>query len=111
MTCIILISKAAQGCDVLVHESTFDSSADEVALKSLHSTSKMAGQFGAKANTSLLIITHFSQRYTSPGVSPNVSDLLQQAREAAGGVKVEAANDLSVFEFPPKWKGNKPNKR
>jgi hypothetical protein len=41
------------------------------------------------------------------GVSPNVNDLLQQAREASEGVKVEAANDLSVFEFPPKWRKSK----
>jgi ribonuclease BN (tRNA processing enzyme) len=79
----------------------------------------MAGQFAARVKPALLIITHFSQRYTGnmllhyiayregPGVSPNVSDLLQQAREACVPIKVEAANDFSVFEFLPKWKKSK----
>lgn len=83
-----------------MHECTFDNTLHGLALSSMHSTPKMAGQFAASVGAKHLIITHFSQRYTGENVSPNVSDLLKDTQAECPNVVVQAANDFFTFEVP-----------
>ncbi|MHA1778904.1 MAG: ribonuclease Z [Candidatus Heimdallarchaeaceae archaeon] len=58
------VIKAAQNADVLIHESMYlDDMMDEAALRG-HSTAKDAARVAKAANVKLLILTHFSSRYT-----------------------------------------------
>ena len=44
------IAPIAHNCDVLIHESTFESQMKRKALKYMHSTSCMAGEFAKQVN-------------------------------------------------------------
>lgn len=56
------LQKIAQNADVLVHEATCEDEELMVALKSLHSTAGMAGEFARSIAANTLILTHFSPR-------------------------------------------------
>ena len=56
------IVKLAEDSDILIHESTYDSSDCEKAKDHSHSTSKEAANIAKKANVKQLILTHFSTR-------------------------------------------------
>eukprot|EP01135_Chromosphaera_perkinsii_P006654 Nk52_evm56s554 gene=Nk52_evmTU56s554 len=113
-----------RGCDILVHEATFDKNIREKALETGHSTSEMAGEFAKALGAHYLILTHFSSRYCHrcPGKpfdyffaskeegsgrgeeavegEITVEQLQKEAKEAAGsGVTVYAANDYDCFEY------------
>ncbi len=110
----------ATGADVLVHEATYDTSLQEKALATGHSTSRDAGAFARRLSARKLIITHFSARY-SDGDAPleghsnrrdidnkNTANLLAEAREAAtDAVTVEEARDFALFVIPPRAKETK----
>lgn len=108
---------AGRGCDVLVHECTYDEDLQEKAQETGHSTSQDAGAFAKRIQAKTLIITHFSARYPvsdRPLPCPKAADsdedlplknsanLLLEAQSAAGtNVKCQEARDFSVFQIPP----------
>lgn len=52
-----------KGVNMLYHEATFLSDREELALKTGHSTALQAGKIAAAAETKLLLLGHFSNRY------------------------------------------------
>ena len=66
--------KAAEGADVLLHESTYDDAMSGLAKERMHSTSGEAAQVAKDANAKKLILFHFSTRYK------NTEELLKDAK-------------------------------
>lgn len=67
--------KLAMNTNILYHEATFSESLAEKAVETGHSTSADAARVANEAQTKLLVIGHFSARYTNPFV------LLREARD------------------------------
>lgn len=67
--------KLAMNTNVLFHEATFSESLSDKAEETGHSTAKDAARVANEAKTKLLVITHFSARYTNEYV------LLREARD------------------------------
>lgn len=90
--------KLAMNTNVLLYESTFGESLADKAEETGHSTARDAARVANESQTKLLIITHFSARYTNPYV------LLREAREHF--FPVWLATELRpVFTDPSKEKG------
>lgn len=86
-------SKMAALCkdvSVLVHEATLSNEMAENAIEKGHSTPEMAASFAVSVNASLLVLTHFSQRYNTNSNDPENSVALLQAQAE----KVFGANGL-----------------
>src|SRR5690625_151753 len=66
--------KLAMNTNILLHEATFSESLSDKAAETGHSTSIDAARVANEAQTKLLVISHFSARYTNPFV------LLREAR-------------------------------
>lgn len=56
----------ARDVDVMLCESTFLASEAELAAQVLHLTAEQAAQLASEANAKLLVLTHFSKRYSQP---------------------------------------------
>lgn len=95
------IAAAAEGCDLLVCEATYDQSRPEKALAWGHSTTAMTGSFAQKIAAKRLIITHFSSRYTDTSPTLTVAELLAETRQACPRTEVHAAADLWSFAIEP----------
>jgi len=54
---------ACHGIDLLIHESTYSHALHEKALDHGHSTAKMVGEFAARCQAKMIVLTHFSNRY------------------------------------------------
>ncbi|MDZ7773695.1 MAG: ribonuclease Z [Balneolaceae bacterium] len=67
--------KLGMNTNVLMHEATFSESLSDKAEETGHSTAKDAARVANEAKTKLLVITHFSARYTNQYV------LLREARD------------------------------
>ncbi|HLR30905.1 MAG TPA: ribonuclease Z [Fodinibius sp.] len=67
--------RLAKNTNVLIHEATFSESLSDKAEETGHSTAKDAARVANEAKTKLLVITHFSARYTNEYV------LLREARD------------------------------
>ncbi|MEX1062796.1 MAG: ribonuclease Z [Balneolaceae bacterium] len=67
--------KLAMNTNILLHEATFSENLGDKASETGHSTSIDAARVANEAQTKLLVITHFSARYTNPFV------LLREARK------------------------------
>ena len=67
--------KLGKNTNVLFHEATFTDSLSDKAEETGHSTAKDAARVANEAKTKLLVITHFSARYTNEYV------LLREARD------------------------------
>lgn len=67
--------KLAKNTNVLFHEATFSDSLSDKAEETGHSTAQDAARVANEAKTKLLVITHFSARYTNEYV------LLREARD------------------------------
>jgi len=81
----------AQDVDMLICESTFLETESDLAKEYKHLTAKQAGQIASQANAKLLVLTHFSARY---------SDIKVLEKEASGyHDNVIAANDLDTINF------------
>lgn len=104
--------KAGIGCDLLIHEATFDDSKQEDAVKKRHSTSSEARRIAAQMHAKHTILTHFSQRYPLE-VSNALGELSRLVNEtgsshdfvpasATAGRVTEAAvaYDFLRFSFP-----------
>jgi len=66
--------KLAMNANILIHEATFSENLSDKAVETGHSTSIDAARVANEAQAKLLVITHFSARYTNPFV------LLREAR-------------------------------
>ncbi len=78
--------KLAKYADVLIADSTFQSSLREKAEKTKHLTSEDAANIASNAEVKQLILTHFSQRYKE------VSELLNEAQ-------IIFPNTKAAFDF------------
>lgn len=85
---------AADGCDVLVHECTFEAARGEHAVRWGHSTTAMVADLARAVRPKLLLLTHFSSRYTTAGGTLTVADLVREVEERAPGQRVMPAHDF-----------------
>jgi ribonuclease Z len=67
--------KLAKNTNILLHEATFSKDMAEKARETGHSTTDIAARVANESKTKLLVITHFSARFT------NEYKLLKEARE------------------------------
>lgn len=116
-----LISEAARGSDLLIHEATFTDIMRQKAKIAMHSTARMAGQFGKSIEAKKIALTHFSSRHEillmegkseddmeeddneeDDFASPNL--LVSEARQGygVGKVHIVAAYDFMEHEIPAK---------
>lgn len=84
--------KFAHDADVLIHEATYTSNYYNRSLETQHSTAKDAAEIALKADVKILVLTHFSARYT------DVDELLNEARMIFPSSFV--AEDLSSIDIP-----------
>ncbi|QNE77466.1 ribonuclease Z [Streptomyces finlayi] len=84
----------AEGCDLLVIESTFLDEDERLATDHGHLTAGQAARAAAEAGVRHLVLTHFSQRYDDPGVFE------AQARAAGFTGELTVARDLMRIPVP-----------
>jgi ribonuclease Z len=91
------IADAAQGCDLLVCEATYDASRAAKAVEWGHMTAAGAGALAARLHARTLVITHFSQRYEDEA---GIAALRAEAAAACPGTRVLAARDRWSVAVP-----------
>ncbi len=79
-------------CDVLVFESTFSYEDRAKAVEAMHSTARDAAELAVKARAKMLVLTHFSARYS------DVSRLVSEASSIHSNVI--AADDMLSIDVP-----------
>ncbi|MFF4114571.1 ribonuclease Z [Streptomyces sp. NPDC001714] len=84
----------AEGCDLLVIESTFLDEDAGLAADHGHLTAGQAAAVARDAGVRHLVLTHFSQRYSDPG------DFERQARAAGYEGELTVAHDLLRVPVP-----------
>lgn len=84
----------AEGCDMLVIESTFLDEDEELADEYGHLTAGQAARVARDAGVRHLVLTHFSQRYSDP------EEFERQARAAGYGGDLTVAHDLLRVPLP-----------
>ncbi|MFD9092217.1 ribonuclease Z [Streptomyces collinus] len=84
----------AEGCDLLVIESTFLDEDIELAVDHGHLTAGQAAGVARDAGVRHLVLTHFSQRYSDPG------EFERQARAAGFEGELTVAHDLQRVPLP-----------
>ncbi|HZI19734.1 MAG TPA: ribonuclease Z [Pyrinomonadaceae bacterium] len=87
----------SRGADLLVHEATFAERDEHLAVRSQHSTARMAARVALEAGARRLVITHFSPRYF-PGNEVEPRDLLREARDLFP--ETEMAHDFLTVAVP-----------
>jgi len=92
----------AEDCDLLVHECTHDAGRRDRAIQWGHSTTEMVAELATALRPRLLVLTHFSSRYTCEGGAMTVADLLEEFRSRCPDVPVMAADDLLSVPIPPR---------
>lgn len=70
----------ARDADLLIHEATFADADESLAIRSTHSTARMAARVASEACARRLVLTHISPRYF-PGNETGPQQLLEEARE------------------------------
>jgi ribonuclease Z len=85
------VVKLAKGCDVLIHDATFDSELEEKANNYGHSSTRQAAEIARKAEAEHLYLFHISPRYEDS------EKLETQAREIFPNTF--AAEDLMEIEL------------
>ncbi|MEU0369499.1 ribonuclease Z [Streptomyces sp. NPDC006283] len=85
----------AEGCDMLVIESTFLDEDGRLASEHGHLTAGQAGGVARDAGVRHLVLTHFSQRYTDAA-----TDFERQARAAGFDGELTVARDLWRIPVP-----------
>lgn len=86
----------ADGADLLVAESTFATTEAELATQYRHLTAEQAGALAGAGGASMLVLTHFSSRYT------DLEPLREEALRHAGEARVLVARDLDRIALPPR---------
>lgn len=90
--------KLAMNTNILYHEATFGKDLEDKARETGHSSTADAARVATEAQTKLLVIGHFSARYT------NEHDLLKEARD--GFYPAWLANELRpIFTDPTHERG------
>ncbi|MEW2623504.1 ribonuclease Z [Streptomyces sp. NPDC048106] len=84
----------AEGCDLLVIESTFLDEDERLAVEHGHLTAGQAGTVARDAGVRHLVLTHFSQRYSEP------EEFERQARAAGFEGELTVAYDLQRVAVP-----------
>lgn len=84
----------AEGCDLLVIESTFLDEDTELAVEHGHLTAGQAAAVARDAGVRHLVLTHFSQRYSDP------EEFERQARAAGFAGELTVAHDLQRVPLP-----------
>src|SRR5690349_19588075 len=84
----------ADGCDLLVIESTFLDDDAGLAAEYGHLTAGQAAAAARDAGVRHLVLTHFSQRYSEP------EEFARQARAAGFGGELTVAHDLQRVPVP-----------
>ncbi|MFD3928092.1 ribonuclease Z [Streptomyces sp. NPDC058614] len=84
----------AEGCDMLVIESTFLDEDEQLASDHGHLTAGQAGRVAKDAGVRHLVLTHFSQRYSEP------DEFERQARGAGFEGELTVAHDLVRVPVP-----------
>lgn len=84
----------ADGCDMLVIESTFLDEDAELAAEHGHLTAGQAARVAVDCGVRHLVLTHFSQRYTEP------DEFERQARDAGYDGELTVAHDLLRVPLP-----------
>ena len=84
----------AEGCDLLVIESTFLDEDEQLATDHGHLTAGQAGRVAKDAGVRHLVLTHFSQRYSEP------DEFERQARAAGFEGELTVAHDLLRVPVP-----------
>ncbi|GAA0328333.1 ribonuclease Z [Streptomyces blastmyceticus] len=84
----------AEGCDMLVIESTFLDEDAALAADHGHLTAGQAGAVAASAGVRHLVLTHFSQRYDDPSLFE------RDARAAGFSGELTVARDLTRVPVP-----------
>ncbi|MFJ8232326.1 ribonuclease Z [Streptomyces sp. NPDC094448] len=84
----------AEGCDLLVIESTFLDEDERLAVDHGHLTAGQAARVARDAGVRHLVLTHFSQRYADPG------EFERQARAAGYEGELTVAKDLMRIPVP-----------
>ncbi len=92
--CAAAVELAADA-DLLVIESTFLSTEEDLAAESGHLTAAQAGQIAAQAGVRRLVLTHFSQRYRE--LAPFAEEA---AKHFTGDIRL--AEDLARISVPPR---------
>ncbi|SPE49699.1 Ribonuclease Z [Streptomyces netropsis] len=88
------VYELAEGCDLLVIESTFLDEDEGLAVEHGHLTAGQAARVAAESGVRHLVLTHFSQRYSNPAVFE------QQARAAGFEGELTVARDLMRVPVP-----------
>lgn len=88
------VYELAQGCDLLVIESTFLDADVRLATDHGHLTAGQAARVARDAGVRHLVLTHFSQRYSDP------SDFEREARAAGFEGELTIAADLVRVPVP-----------
>ncbi|GLF93774.1 ribonuclease Z [Streptomyces yaizuensis] len=86
----------AEGCDLLVIESTFLDEDEHLATEHGHLTAGQAARVARDAGVRHLVLTHFSQRYGDPG------EFERQARATGFDGELTVAADLLRVPLPPR---------
>ncbi len=82
----------AYGADVLIHEATYTDKYIDRGLANKHSTAREAAEIALKSDVKILVLTHFSARYS------NTDELLAEARKVFPSTFL--AKDLEFIEIP-----------
>ncbi|MFG3150847.1 ribonuclease Z [Streptomyces sp. NPDC048219] len=88
------VHELAEGCDLLVIESTFLDEDGELAADHGHLTAGQAARVARDAGVRHLVLTHFSQRYPDP------EEFRRQARAAGYDGELTVAHDLLRVPVP-----------
>ncbi|MFD5516674.1 ribonuclease Z [Streptomyces sp. NPDC127066] len=88
------VDALAEGCDLLVIESTFLDGDHQLASDHGHLTAGQAGRVAREAGVRHLVLTHFSQRYPDPG------EFEREARAAGFDGELTVAHDLVRVPVP-----------
>jgi ribonuclease Z len=88
------------GCDVLVHECTYEAGRAAQARQWGHSTTADVAALARALRPRLLVLTHLSSRYTIEGASPDVEALLREVEARCPGQAVRAAEDGLTLDVP-----------
>src|SRR5699024_6199250 len=89
-------SNFVQDYDIMIHEATFENSAEDLAYKYFHSTTTQAAQLAKENNVKKLILTHISSRYQKE----DLPRLLEEARSIFPNT--EMANDFYRYNVKHK---------
>ncbi|MEV6014926.1 ribonuclease Z [Streptomyces sp. NPDC002667] len=88
------VDALAEGCDLLVIESTFLDGDHKLAADHGHLTAGQAGRVAKEAGVRHLVLTHFSQRY------PDAGEFEREARAAGFDGELTVAQDLVRVPVP-----------